>query len=78
MGETIHASGSTCAWLSVSHFGCAVTERADGEREEPVDGEGREMCPRVPRLPTEVQDSEVWRESKHWAKSGEKSSLSGM
>lgn len=64
--------------VSVSHLGSAVTERADGGKEEPEDGEGREMRPHVPRLPTEVHASEGWRESKRWVKSGEKASLSGM
>lgn len=35
------------------------------------------MRPRVPRLPTEVQASEGWRESRRRVKSGEKTSLSG-
>lgn len=74
----MRASGSTCASLSVSHLGCAVTDRADGGKGEPEDGGGREMCPHVPRLPTEDPASEGWRESKHRAKSGEKTSLSGI
>lgn len=31
--ETIHASGSTCAWHSVSHLDCTKTEKADGSKE---------------------------------------------
>lgn len=64
--------------VSVSHLGHAVAERADGWKEEPEDGGGREMCLHVPRLLTEVHTSEGWRESKRRAKSGEKTSLSGM
>lgn len=63
--------------VSVSHPGHAVTERADGGKEEQEDRGGREMRPHVPHLPAEVQASESWRKSKHRAKIGEKNSLLG-
>lgn len=52
----------------------SLSEQMDGRRYR---GRQRETRPDVPRLPTEVQLSEGWRESRRGAKSGEKTSLSG-
>lgn len=71
MGET------TCKWIYLSLFHILATLSLK-EQEEPEDGGGREMCLHVPSLLTEVHTSEGWRESKRRAKSGEKTSLSGM
>lgn len=63
-------------YLSWFHILAELSLREQMDRRR-YRGRQRETRSDVPRLPTEVQLSEGWRESRRRAKSGEKTSLSG-